>query len=258
MPELPDLQVFSHNLNRMLKGKKVRKVNVPEKAKLNVPVTTLKKQLEGSTLKKVFREGKEMHFEFSNKNILGLHLMLHGNMHVGTADEKQKFSIIELIFNDDTLLAMTDWQRAATPTLNPGAREAPDALSNDITFKFLKEKLQRKTSVKNILLDQKAIRGIGNAYADEILWDARISPFSIGNKIPDDAIKALAKSIRRILVNAEKQIIKIDPNRIAGELREFMSVHNSKKKESPTKAPIKFSTAGSRKTYYTDEQVLYS
>ncbi len=257
MPELPDLQVFSRNLSKMLKGKRVSKVNVPVTKKLNVPLAKLKKEIEGSALKQVYREGKELHIEFSNKTILGLHLMLHGNMHVGTAKDDARFKILELVFNDDTTLALTDWQKAATPTLNPEVKEAPDALSKTITAKFLKEALDRKTTVKNILLDQKTLRGIGNAYADEILWDARIHPFSISNQIPDDAVKRLAKSIKQVLTKAEKQILKADPKRIAGELRDFMNVHNSKRKESPTGAVIKHSVVGGRKTYFTDEQIEF-
>jgi formamidopyrimidine-DNA glycosylase len=107
------------------------------------------------------------------------------------------------------------------------------------------------------LLDQNAIRGIGNAYADEILWDAGISPFSISNKIPDTKLKALAKSIKSVLQDAEKQISKSNPDIIGGEIRDFLKIHNSKKKESPTGAPIKFAMVSSRKTYYTDEQELF-
>jgi formamidopyrimidine-DNA glycosylase len=74
----------------------------------------------------------------------------------------------------------------------------------------LKERLAKsKAVVKSALLDQHIIRGIGNAYADEILWDAGISPFSISNKIPDAEIKALLKSIKSVLQRAEKSIIKI-------------------------------------------------
>lgn len=257
MPELPDLQVFSRNLSKMLKGKKVVKVNAPVTSKLNVPLAKLRKTIEGSSLTNVYREGKELHIAFSNKNILALHLMLHGNMHAGIANDDARFKILELIFKDNTTLALTDWQKAATPTLNPEKKEAPDALSKTITAKFLKTALDRKTTVKNILLDQKTLRGIGNAYADEILWDARIHPFSVANKIPDDAIKQLARSIKQVLTKAEKQILKADPKRIAGELRDFMNVHNSKKKTSPTGKTIKSATVGGRKTYFTDEQVEY-
>lgn len=257
MPELPDLQVFSSNLHKKLAGKKLKKVTIVNQKKLKSPATAFKKNLEQHKLKTVERVGKELHFTFDNGAVLGLHLMLRGQLYLFEKKNEQKYTIIELLFDDDTGVAMADFQGQATPTLNPEERDAPDALSDAVNYKFLKERLQTKAIIKNVLLDQHVIRGIGNAYADEILWAAGISPFSIANKIPDAGIKALAKSIKSVLKNAEKQIRKSDPNIISGEIRGFLDIHNSKKKESPTGAPIKHTTAGSRKTYYTDEQELF-
>ena len=257
MPELPDLQAFSYNLNKKIAGKKVKKVNIMKEKKLKSPASTFKKNLEKQELKKIIRVGKELHFEFGNKAVLGLHLMLKGQLYLFEGKNEQKYTIIELLFDDDTGLAMTDFQGQATPTLNPEERDTPDALSEEMNYKFLKEHLQTKAIIKNVLLDQHVIRGIGNAYADEILWNAGISPFSISNKIPDNKIKALAKSIKSVLKNAEKQILKSKPDIISGEVRGFLDIHNAKKKESPTGAVIKQAVAGSRKTYYTEEQELF-
>lgn len=258
MPELPDLQVFSHNLTKALKGKTLVQINPVKGKKLNVPVKELKKNLEGQRLTKVERVGKELHFEFSNNHVLGLHLMLHGELHLFNKTNNHKSTVIELLFADDTGLALTDFQQAATPTLDPEPNAIPDALSDKVDAQFLKEIFSKKRSpIKTILLDQHIIRGIGNAYADEILWHARISPFSIANKIPDDKIKDLVKSIRYVLQDAEKQIIKINPNIISGEERDFMQVHNYKRKTTDTGAVIHQKTISSRKTYYTDEQELF-
>ena len=257
MPELPDLQVFSYNLNKKLAGKTLKKVTIVNEKKLKSSASAFKKALEKHKLKKIERVGKELHFEFDNNAVLGLHLMLRGQLYLFEGKNDHKYTIIELLFDDDTGLAMADFQGQATPTLNPEERDAPDALSEDVNYKFLKEHLQTKAAIKNVLLDQHVIRGIGNAYADEILWDAGISPFSISNKIPDNKIKALAKSIKSVLKNAEKQIRKSDPDIISGEVRGFLDIHNSKKKESPTGAAIKHATVGSRKTYYTEEQELF-
>src|SRR6266542_4027504 len=120
----------------------------------------------------------------------------------------------------------------------------------EINFKFLKTILDSKATIKNVLMDQQKIRGIGNAYADEILWDARISPFSVGNKIPDNKIKDLAKSIKKVLKNAEKQILKEHPDIIGGEVRDFLNIHNSEQTNSPTGAAIKRDASKGRKTYY--------
>lgn len=258
MPELPDLQVFSRNLHKKLAGKKLKEINIKVTKKLKVPAKTIKKALENQVLNSVSREGKELHFEFKDGNILGLHLMLHGDLHLFNQKNDNKNTILEMVFDDDTGLAITDWQKMATPTFNPEIRDAPDALSKKITVQFIREQLQKTRSiVKNVLLDQHVIRGIGNAYADEILWDAKISPFSVSNKIPEDKIRQLVKSIRKVLTAAEKQILKANPDRITGELRDFLLIHHSKKEKSPSGAPILKKSIGSRKTYYTDEQKLY-
>lgn len=257
MPELPDLEVFSHNLNKKLAKKKLQEVNVVNKSKLKVPTTQLKKTLEGTSLKKVYRKGKELHFAFDNDTVLGLHLMLHGKLNFFTEKNIRKNTIIELVF-ENTGLSLSDYQGAATPTLNPEEKTAPDALSKEVDFDFLKEKLSKKrTNIKTFLLDQKNIRGIGNAYADEILWEAGISPFSVCNKIPVAKIKNLAKAIKSVLEDAIEQIRKTNPDIISGEVREFLKIHNSKKKQSPTGGKILSTTINSRITYYTEEQELF-
>lgn len=257
MPELPDLQVFSANLNKTVKNKTVKKISVPVASKLNVSASVLKKELEGQKIKKVYRDGKELFISFDNDSLLSLHLMLHGGLHLFEHDNTNKHTILEMLFDDDTGLALTDWQKAAVPTLNPEPKKAPDALSKDITPEYLQEILNTRAAVKNVLLDQKVIRGIGNAYADEILWKAGISPFSISNKIPTKSVNALAKSIKQILHDAEKQILRTHPDIISGEVRDFLLIHNAHKDKDPDGETIEHKTAGGRKTYFTASQVLF-
>lgn len=258
MPELPDLQVFSRNLNKWITGKKIRTVNIPVTNKLKVSAAKFKQALTGKTITKVYREGKELYIAFTEGHVLSLHLMLHGDLYFFEGRNENKNTIIDLLFDDDSGIALTDWQRMATPTLNPEKRDTPDALSKSINYSFLKQELHKKrTAIKSLLIDQKFIRGIGNAYADEILWDALISPFSVSNRIPDKKIRILAKSIRKVLTNAEKQILKSHPDIINGEIRDFLLIHHSKRAKSPTGAVIHTKVAGSRKTYYTDEQELF-
>ncbi|HEY0273731.1 MAG TPA: DNA-formamidopyrimidine glycosylase family protein, partial [Chitinophaga sp.] len=118
MPELPDLQVFSHNLQPLVVGKKVDKVVVQSK-KINVPASTFQDTLAGQTLKKVYRSGKELYFEFSSGDILALHLMLRGRLHYAEGEQKEKGTVLALHFHDGSSLVMTDFMGAATPTLNP-------------------------------------------------------------------------------------------------------------------------------------------
>ena len=256
MPELPDLQVFSQNLQKKLAGKKLTKLVITEKSKLKVPVSKIKKSLENQKLKKVYREGKEIHFLFANNVVIGLHMMLRGRLQYFTNTNENKFTILEMHFSNGVGVALTDYQRNAHLTLNPVIKDSPDALSKEVNVQFLKKILGRKAAVKNVLLDQAVIRGIGNAYADEILWKAGISPFSISEKIPSAQVKKLASAIKSELNAAMKKISKASPGIIGGEVRDFLKIHNSKKKESPRGAKIKVKP-GTRKTYYTDEQKLY-
>jgi len=258
MPELPDLQAFSLNLSKRLTGKRVEKIHAIKTKKLNTSEKALQRALVGAKLTAVRREGKELHFVFDNGHVLGVHLMLKGELRYFEGKNDHRFTILEIYFEDSIGLAMTDFQAQATPTLDPEPRQAPDALSEQADYNFLKEKIKNsRSTIKKLLMDQKIIRGIGNAYADEILWHARISPFSICNKIPDEAIRKLSKSIRTIFSRAEKSILISSPDIIGGEVRDFLAIHNPGKTHSPTKSEIRIDQSGGRKTYYTDEQVDY-
>lgn len=259
MPELPDLQVFSQNLTKKLKGSKLKTIRIRNKKKLAVPEKKLKYALQNQRLIRVRREGKELYFEFGNGQVLGLHMMLRGKLHYFEKKNEERFTILEMEFSDGTGVSMTDYQGQATPSLNPVVKDSPDALSPQVNFKFLKSKLNNsRAAIKNILLDQGVIRGIGNAYADEILWEAGISPFSISNKIPDEAIRKLARAIRRVLQAAIKRIVHTHPDIIGGEVRDFLRIHNGKNNVSPGGAVIRIKKAGARKTYYTDEQEIFA
>lgn len=258
MPELPDLQAFSYNLTKKLKDKKVKRVDVSIDKKLNVTVKQLQDALTGHELEKVVRAGKELHILFKSGHTLGLHLMLHGGLALfKIGQDEPKFSIVTLFFDDDTCLAMTDFQKAATPTLGPEASSVPDALA--VEDDYLIQKFGKtKTPVKTVLMDQKVLRGIGNAYADEILYDAQISPFSPANKLPAQAVKKLATSIKNVLEDAEKQILKAKPDIISGEVRDFLKVHRPHQKQTPDGEVIHQKEVSSRKTYYTDKQELFN
>jgi formamidopyrimidine-DNA glycosylase len=258
MPELPDLQVISHNLDKRFSGKKLEKIEIREKKRLSTDARNFKRELEGRKLQKVYREGKELRFLFDSKDLLGVHLMLHGAFRAFGDRNENPHTIAELYFSGASGLALTDFQGLAVVSLNPQPADAPDALSKHISPAFLEEKLSStRAAVKNVLTNQHVIRGIGNAYADEILWEAGISPFSAAKSIPREKLKDLAASIKQVLARAEKQIRASHPDIISGEVRDFLLIHNPHKTKSPSGAPIETKKAGGGKTYYTLEQQLF-
>jgi len=257
MPELPDLQVFARNIEKTFAGSKLVRLNVIEGKSLTDSEQVLNEFLQGKTLKSVYRSGKELRFQFDKDLLLGMHYMLHGNLFEFEEDNKNKFTVVELVFSNGKGLALTDWQKKANIKLTPVDKEGVDALSDQLDVDYLKKVLQSKAKVKNVLTDQKVIRGIGNAYADEILWTARISPFSISKAIPDEKISDLVRSIKEVFVSAQEQIEARQPDIISGEVRDFLKIHKPKAKQSETGAEIKMDKSGGRSTYYTDEQTLY-
>jgi formamidopyrimidine-DNA glycosylase len=255
MAELPDLEVFSRILSRRFAGQLLEKVEVKVAGKLNVTAAKLKSSLENHKLTAVKRSGKTLQFHFDGDRVLGLHLMLRGEL-VGMGDKLPKYPILIFHFKGGEGFAVTDLQKQATPTLDPPPNLVHDALNLDLnTLKKLLE--GKKTMIKTLLMDQKKVRGIGNSYGDEILYHAGISPFSIAGKIPEEPIKQLHKSTQHVLKTAIKKIEKENGDELVGELRDFMLIHSSKLKQTPDGAEILSDKIGGRTTYYTKNQVLF-
>ena len=258
MPELPDVEVFARNLDAALHGMKLEKIKVVNGRKLADTQAALTKALAGKTLQTVYRAGKEMRFLFSGDTLLGLHLMLTGDIFIFDQVNEHHSTIVELYFAGGTGMALTDRMGNATIRLNPVDKAGVDAISAELNYAYLKKALARKAQIKTVLINQDVIRGIGNSYSDEILWEARISPFSVSSAIPEDKIKKLVLAIKKILKAEIKNIYKHHKGKINGEVKDFLKIHTKKLTKSPTGKPIKIVQKGMMKTYYTDEQVLYT
>lgn len=258
MPEIPDIEVFARNLKTQLAGKQITKVNVVNGKKLKDTPADLSKALEGHKILDVYRSGKELRLKLSKDLLLGIHLMLTGDLFLLEGENKYKSTIVEIHFKDGPFLVLTDRMKNASIKLSPVDKDGIDALDKGFNFKKLKEIVaKRKTAIKNVLIDQDIIRGIGNGYSDEILWHTRISPFSKANAIPDEKLRELVTTIKKVLKEATEKIYKAYPGKINSEVKEFLQIHTRKKTESPTGAPIRTAERGMLLTYYTDEQVLY-
>jgi len=254
MPELPDLAVMAKHLAAKLVNHTVEGLTLHVDRKNNVPEKEMQDALVGHKVKSIYREGKELRLAVGD-SLLGLHLMLHGEIRLVGKGEEVKFPILQLDFLTQSLF-LTDWQKSATPTLNPEPSEVPDAL--DFEPAYLKGVLAKKKSdVKSVLLDQKIIRGIGNTYADEIFYHAGISPLSIANAIPAKEVDKLIHSINHVLVAEIENISIKDPERITGENKDFLKIHLPKTKSTAKGEEILIDKKGSRRTYYTANQTLY-
>jgi len=258
MAELPDLTVFAQILSRRFRGKVLDKIDVTIVKKLNVPAADLRSALEGRELVEVRRDGKTLQLHFSGGQVLGLHLMLRGEL-VGLDDgaEAPRFQVMSFHFKGAGGFAVVDMQKQATPTLQPKPAAAPDALDLDKDA-FMALLAKKRSVIKALLMDPKVMRGIGNSYTDEILYHAHISPFSIAHLIPEKDAARLFKSIRIVLEKAIADIAEANGDELTGELRDFMEVHNPALKMTAKGETILKDKIGGRTTYYTASQELFN
>ena len=187
--------------------------------------------------------------------------MQSGMFYVCDQDEAEeiKYKIISVCFEDSKIFITADCRRQCRITLNPVAIKVPDALSEKFTIKYLLSvaKTNAYKNVKTVLTDQNIVRGIGNAYADEILWKADISPESYMGKIPEEKLKDLFEAIPLALNEAIQMIQKISPDIINGEERSFFKVHIPRREFTDEGDKIIVKEIATKKTYFTDKQKLY-
>jgi formamidopyrimidine-DNA glycosylase len=261
MPELPDLEVFKGNVYKRITSKRLVDVNVYNLQKVTTPEEALNNELGGRELLKIERFGKELLFDFGDRRVIVAHLMLNGKISIiDKADKVEdiKFKIFALNFEEEKVV-FSDMGSLCTIKYKPLLGDVPDAFGDDFTLEYFLGIARKKarTNVKAFLIDQKVVKGIGNAYVDEILWQARISPHSKIGKIPDEIKVSLYHAIGTVLKEAVDSIKEIAPEIISGEERSFLKVHTKSREQTETGHHIVIERVASKITYYTEEQVLY-
>ncbi|PIY97120.1 MAG: hypothetical protein COY66_01165 [Candidatus Kerfeldbacteria bacterium CG_4_10_14_0_8_um_filter_42_10] len=254
MPELPDLEIYKENLKLKVLNKKITCALVIKPRVLKqLSASDFNQKVIGKIVKSIERRGKLLIFGLSSGDKIIVHLMLYGQLQwVETSKRKSADTCLILEFADDSLRFVdgTAWIKV-TLDAKEIDRVGPEPLEADFTETQLQNILQKKQlgGVKERLVDQKLIAGIGNAYVDEILWEAGINPARAASLLKDKEIKALYQAIPKILKQAIKEVRQRLKGGISGEPRDFLAVH--RKKECPRcKTKIKRIELNKKGTYY--------
>ena len=217
MPELPEVETSKRYIKHFLLNSKIINIqtNTPKlRWKINPDIKFF---FNNTIILKVSRIGKYILINTSNKSTLILHLGMSGHLSIKEANPKKikhdhviiYFESLNgekksLIFNDQRRFGYIDFQY--TPSLKQHfliKKLGIDGLSKNLKFQFLNTIFQKKTiNIKNVLLDQKIISGIGNIYASEILFYSKIHPLKKVNHLKKDEIKSLLLNIKIVLSNA--------------------------------------------------------
>jgi formamidopyrimidine-DNA glycosylase len=254
MPELPDLEVFAENLAKYTAGKKIKKVEI-FKDKPIMPLKPLEfiAFAERKIIKTVKRFGKQLLFTFDDGKTLLLHLMLHGELYFINEGEKfPEYTVAAFHFFDKKILVFKDHTQWLKLRLHTEGKHAVDPISKTFTRGFFKKLLsdKAKITIKEILIDQEKITGIGSAYADEICYNAKVRPQRLAGDLEDKEEKALYLSVASTLKEAVKKIKKGMSGKITGEYTAHFAVHGKKKGVCPLGHKITTLKIGGRGSEY--------
>lgn len=226
MPELPEVETIARDLDNGLKRKKIIKIISADKKVFQLTPAQAKKAA-GKTVKAVRRRAKMIIIDLGDVKLL-VHLKMTGQLVYRTKSSiiagghpfgrgykilPNKFTRVIFKFNDQSVLYFNDIRRFGWVKLLSAAdlsrldeTSGVEPLSRDFTLEFFKKFLTRKsrTTIKQALLDQKQLAGIGNIYADESLFMARLKPFRRVNTLKPAEIKKLWQTIPEILRYAIK------------------------------------------------------
>jgi formamidopyrimidine-DNA glycosylase len=237
MPELPDLEVIREVLTSRLVGATIASVEVrrPIIVRDLTGLTDLSAQLVGKHFTGVARRGKFLLLALDDGLTLVVNPMLAGRLRLDApSDKDRKRDALVLGLEDGRELRYNDvadmgkiyltHDLVAVPAF---AGQGPDADDPALTLEVFRERLKRHNGeIKGILTNQVFIAGIGNAYADEILWCAQIYPFRRRASLGPDEIARLYGCLQAVPGKAIETLHERVGERIDVEVRDFLAVHN--------------------------------
>jgi formamidopyrimidine-DNA glycosylase len=211
MPELPEVETVARGLQQTIPGRRILSVTLGKTDFIDNPAT-LEENLPGRTIEKVERYGKFMLLRLSPPQAglngdmhaasLLVHLGMTGNLTPNAASEPhEKHTHVTMLLDDGRELRYTDARRFGRIAYLPESSLAEelrpfgaDPLEVELED-FTQRVRSRRSRIKALLLDQSVLRGVGNIYADESLWRAKIHPARLGAELN----KKQAATLRRVL-----------------------------------------------------------
>ncbi len=241
MPELPEVEALALDLRGRLKDRAIVKVHVAAFSALKTFDPPLS-ALEGTLVEDVTRHGKFLDIQAS-----GLHLVLHlaragwirWRDEVPSLPPKPSNKsplAVRIVLDDQAGLDITEAGTKKSlamyvvrePADVPGiARLGPDPLADEFTIDVLRRILGEagRAQIKGVLRHQGTIAGIGNAYSDEVLHAARMSPFKPASGLDDTELQTLYDAIRGVLGDAVERSRGLAASELKGEKKSHLAVH---------------------------------
>ena len=226
MPELPEVEIVKQSLKKKIKLKKIKKVVVKNRNLRLRLHKDFEKNLNNRLIRKILRISKYLIIELDNYKYCVIHLGMSGTIHLIDKRKNNKtnlsfyhsdilpkkhnhieifFSNFKIVYNDPRRFGYFLILNSKSELNNFFLRIGPEVLSKKFNFKYLKKNLiNKKKNIKNILLDQKFVSGIGNIYSNEILFYCKIHPNRPGFKITNKDTKKIILFSKFVIEKAIK------------------------------------------------------
>lgn len=208
MPELPEVETIRRDLEKEIVGHKIVDLwyDVP---KMLQPSPEKVEAIVGRHFVSAGRIGKLLLLGIENDGTIGIHLKLSGRLFIRKqSDPEDKYTHVAFKLEDGRELRFTEVRKFGYVKLIENGADlekitsefGPEPLTKEYTLEVLKKILVRSSRpTKVLIMDQQKLAGVGNIYADEALWYAKIHPETPGNKVPENQIEELYLGIIKAL-----------------------------------------------------------
>ncbi len=270
MPELPEVELVARALNGLITKRRIVAAEVL-RARL-LPSSTPEEfamQLRGARVDSISRRGKHILIQLDNGFVLVVHLRMSGRfLYLPLDAELPKFTHAIFYLDNEYRLVFSDQRhfgmmKVVSADVLHEAKElrelAPEPFSEEFTHAYLHAALSRsRRTLKETLLDQTKVTGLGNIYAAEAMFRARVNPFTVASEFSKRRVPKLHQAILEVLAEsiAHGSTLNVDPENIdgsyyGGEYEGHWRVYDREGEPCPTcQAAIKRIAHGGRSTYF--------
>lgn len=224
MPELPEVETVKNDLNQKIKGKEISDIEVLWSGLINISVKKFILMVKNTTILDISRRAKILILTLSGRYTILIHLKMtgqllfvpevpRGGIKEILADSKYKYARLVFFFIDSSALVFNDLRKFGYIKIVPhdkvqdyinDEKFGPEPLNETFTLEKFEEILKKypRRKIKQVLMDPAVIAGIGNIYADEICFYARVAPIRQISTLSHNERELIFEGIRKILTRA--------------------------------------------------------
>lgn len=268
MPELAEVETVRNTLKKRILNKKIKNVNIIYSKIIESDLNDFKNVLVGNEFVDILRVGKWLIFELKEHYLLS-HLRMEGKYFIKNSDEEiVKHEHIIISFDDNTDLRYHDTRKFGRMKLIKKedlkntieiSKQGKEPMDETLTSNYLLDKFKNKRlPIKTVLLDQEIISGLGNIYADEVLFASGINPLKQASLLNEKECEKIISSAKEIILKAIEMggtTIKSYTSSlgVTGHYQDYLKVHKRENKPCLVCGKlIKRIKVGGRSTYYCE------